>query len=323
MPRGWIRSSLAAVAVATALLLVPAAAQAQGVARTACPGTFQVLHTDTVGSLRLSAGAYQIAVASPARLSCARAASDLAEFLRDYDGRLRRPWTVNARQRSFQRGTDRAVSFALARVGAAAAGGGDQPGPTANACPGYFDVRHNDHIGTLSVLEDAYRITLLSANSLTCAQASRLLTSFLQDFNGRLGSRWRLNPATATFTRGTSTRVGFRIKPAVGREPKPSSGGRYPARGQRGECPGTFRVLDNDRIAGLALAAGPYLTFTYRGSGVSCREASQLLRTFLSGENVPSGYRVTPATGVFSKGKRPVFRIKAASPRGNTARGDG
>ena len=79
-------------------------------------------------------------------------------------------------------------------------------------------------------------------------------------------------------------------------------------------------MLNNDRVAGLALPAGPYLTFAYRGTGVSCREASQLFRTFLSGQNVPRGYRVTPATGVFSKGKRPVFRVKPASPRGNTAR---
>jgi len=259
-------------------------------------------------------------VANPARLSCARATTDLAEFLQDYDGRLRRPWTVNARQRSFQRGSDTAVGFSVARVSGAATGGGDQPGPTANACPGYFDVLHNDHIGTLPIPKDAYRITLLSANSLTCSQASRFLTSFLQDFNGRLASPWRLNTTTATFTRGRSTTVGFRIKPAVGPEPKPSNGGRYPAKGQPGECPGTFRVLNNDRIAGMALPAGPYLTFVYRGTGVSCREASQLFRTFLSGENVPSGYRVAPATGVFSKGKRPVFRVKAASPRGKTAR---
>lgn len=320
MPRGWIRSSLAAVAVATALMLLPAGAQAQGVTRAVCPGTFQVLHNDAIGSLRLNAGAYQITVNNPARLTCARATTDLAEFLQDYDGKLRRPWTVNARQRSFQRGNDAAVGFAVTRVGGNTPQPPNPPNPTANACPGYFDVLHNDRIGTLSIPKDAYRITLLSANSLTCNQASRLLTSFLQDFDGRLASPWRLNSTTATFTRGSNPSAGFRIKPAVGPEPKPSNGGRYPAKGQPGECPGTFRVLNNDRVAGLALPAGPYLTFVYRGTRVNCREASQLFKTFLSGQNVPSGYRVTPATGVFSKGKRPVFRVKAASPRGNTAR---
>ena len=88
---------------------------------------------------------------------------------------------------------------------------------------------HNDHIGSLSVPKDAYRITLLSPSALGCATASRLFTSFLQDFDGRLPSPWVLNNTTATFTRRGSN-TGFRIKPAVGPEPKPSSGGRYPAK---------------------------------------------------------------------------------------------
>ena len=132
MPRGRIRSSLAAVVAATTLLvLIPTAGHAQSTTRTACPGTFQVLHNDTVGALRLTAGAYQITVANPARLSCAKAAQDLAEFLQDYDGKLRRPWSVNARAVAFQRGSDGQVSFSLARVGPTPAGGGggdpDQP----------------------------------------------------------------------------------------------------------------------------------------------------------------------------------------------------
>lgn len=322
MPRGRIRSSLVTLLAATALMvLVPGAAEAQSQTRSACPGTFQVLHNDSIGSLRLRAGAYQITVANPARLSCVKATNDLVEFLQDYDGKLRRPWTVNARLSSFQRGTDAAISFSVARTGNAAGGGnsGGNTNPTSNACPGFFDVLHNDHIGTLSIPKDAYRILLLNGNALSCSAAARLLTSFLQDFDGRLPSPWVLNNTTASFTRRGST-TGFRIKPAVGPEPKPSNGGRYPAKGQPGECPGTFRVLNNDRVAGLALPAGPYLTFVYRGTGVSCSEASQLFRTFLAGQNVPRGYLVTPASGVFSKGKKPVFRVKAASPRGNTAR---
>ena len=172
MPRGRIRSSLAAaVAATTLLLLIPTAGQAQSTTRTACPGTFQVLHNDSIGTLRLSAGAYQITVANPAALSCARAAQDLAEFLQDYDGKLRRPWNVNTRAVAFQRGSDGQVAFSLARVGSATPGGGGGvvPTPTANACPGFFNVLHNDHIGSLSVPKDAYRITLLSPSALGCA----------------------------------------------------------------------------------------------------------------------------------------------------------
>ncbi len=66
---------LTALVAATALMvLMPATGHAQGSTRTACPGTFQVLHNDSIGALRLSAGAYRITVANPARLSCAMAA---------------------------------------------------------------------------------------------------------------------------------------------------------------------------------------------------------------------------------------------------------
>lgn len=322
MPGGRIRSLLLASVAVTALALLPAGgAGAQSTTSAACPGSFQVLHDDSIGSLRLKAGAYRITVANPARFSCAQAASDLAEFLQDYNGKLRRPWEVSVRAAAFQRGSDAAVRFSLARIGNPGRGGGSgpSPNPTANACPGFFDVLHNDHIGRLGIPKDAYQLTLLNGNALSCAGAARLFSSFLRDFDGRLPRPWVLNTSTASFTRRGSP-TGFRIKPAVGREPKPSSGNRYPAKGQRGECPGTFRVLNRDRIAGLAFPAGPYLTFVYRGTGVSCREASQLFRTFLTGQNVPRGYFIAPASGVFSKGKRPVFRVKPTSPRSTKAR---
>ena len=320
MLRGRIRSLGALAGAMTLMALVPGAADAQIPTRTACPGTFQVLHNDRIGALRLPAGAYQITVANPAGLSCAKASQNLAEFLQDYDGKIRRPWNINARLATFQRGSDGNIAFSLARVGGTGGnGGGGNNNPTSNACPGYFRVLHNDHIGRLAIPRNSYRITRLNADGLSCSAASRLFTQFLQDYDGRLASPWRLNTTTATFTRGRS-QVGFRIKPAVGPAPSPNSGGRYPAKGQRGECPGTFRVLNNDRVAGLRLPAGPYLTFVYGGTGVNCREASQLFRTFLAGENVPRGYLVAPATGIFSKGKQKIFRVKPASPRGTTAR---
>lgn len=216
-----------AAALALLVLAAPAsAAPAQSVTRQACPGTFQVLHNDKVGALSLPAGAYQITVANPATVTCAKAGQDLTEFLSDFDGKLRRPWTVNAAQSTFQRGMDAGTSFSVARTGPA--GGGQPPtNPTANACNGYFRIRHNDHIGTLALHKGAYRLTLLNPKGLSCAAAARQLTGFLQDFNGKLSGFWKLNNATATFTRGgtTGTPVGFRIKPAVGPEPKPGSGG--------------------------------------------------------------------------------------------------
>ena len=218
---------LAAFVATTALMaLMPATGHAQASTRTACPDTFQVLHNDRIGALRLSAGAYQITVANPARLPCARAAQNLAEFLQDYDGKLRQPWIVNARAAAFQRGSDGQLSFAVARVGNATDGGanGPNPSPTSNACPGFFDVLHNDHIGSLSVPKDAYRITLLRPNRLSCASASRLFTSFLQDFDGRLPSPWVLNSTTGTFTTEGPTRAsGSRRRLALIPSPAPAA----------------------------------------------------------------------------------------------------
>jgi hypothetical protein len=322
MARGRIRSPYRAalvLAVGLALLVaaVPAsAAPAQSPTRQVCPGTFQVLHNDKVGALSLPAGAYQLTVANPAAIPCAKAAQDLTEFLSDFDGKLRRPWVVNASQSTFQRGMDSRTSFSVARTGAA--GGGPTPAnPTANACGGYFRILHNDHIGTLALPKGAYRITLLNPKALSCAAATRQLTSFLQDFNGKLSGFWKLDNATATFTRGgtTGTPAGFRIKPAVGPEPTPGSGGRYPAKGQPGECPGTFRVLNRDRVDNLVFPAGPYLTFAIKGGGASCSGLSQLFRRFLGTSSTGRGYSVNTATGTFLRGRAPVFRVKPASPR--------
>jgi hypothetical protein len=196
---------------------------------------------------------------------------------------------------------------------------GNQPNtnPTSNACPGFFRILHNDHIGTLALPKGAYRITLLNPKTLSCSAAARQLTGFLQDFNGKLSSFWKLSNSTATFTHlgGTGPVQGFRIKPAVGPEPKPNSGGRYPAKGQPGECPGTFRVLARDRIDNLVFPAGPYLTFSIKGGGVNCAQLSQLFRRFLGANSTGRGYSVSTATGTFLKGRTPIFRVKPASPR--------
>jgi hypothetical protein len=286
--------------------------------RMVCPASFQVLHDDGVDGLRLSAGAYRITVADPAKLDCARAAEDFSEFLRDFNGRLRRPWLVNAAKSTFQRGNDATISFSLARIGNAGGGGGNG-NPTSNACPGFFSIQHDDHVGTLSLPKGRYRITLLNPKQLSCATAARRFTGFLEDYDGRLESPWLLANATGTFTRGKGSTTGFRVKPAIGREPRPGSGGRYPAKRQPGECPGSFRVLHRDRIGRVALPAGAYLTFPLRGSGLDCAGVSRLLRSFLArGGSLPRGWSVDPATGSFAHGKRPGFRVKPASPRVTT-----
>lgn len=319
MVSGQIRASPRAALLITLTFAAIAsggqAAPGQSPTRVACPGTFGVLHNDRVGGLRLAAGAYQITVANPARLTCARAAANFAEFLRDYDGKVRTPWTVNAQLATFQRGTDPAIAFSLARVGSAGGGGGTG-NPTANACPGFFRVSNNDHIGTLSLSKGPYRLTLLNPKTLSCTSAARRFSGFLRDYDGRLVRPWVLDNSTGTFTRGKGSTTGFRVKAAVGPEPKPNSGGRSPAKGQPGECRGAFRVLNRDRIDRLSLPAGRYLTFVAKGSGLTCAELSRLLRGFLARRDTPRGYSVDAATGTFLNRGRPIFRIKPASPRG-------
>jgi hypothetical protein len=77
-------------------------------------------------------------------------------------------------------------------------------------------VEHNDSIGKLSLRAGPYIVTRLKGRSPSCARASTLLASFLQDYTGALPSPWRLRVATGTFTRGPGG-GGFRIKPARAR----------------------------------------------------------------------------------------------------------
>ena len=81
-------------------------------------------------------------------------------------------------------------------------------------------------------------------------------------------------------------------------------------------------MLNNDRVGGLSLPAGRLPDVRVPGHGRELPpEASRLFRTFLGEQNLERGYFVTPATGVFSKGRKtPIFRVKPASPRGRTAR---
>src|SRR3954453_13985439 len=101
----YLKLSLAlAVAGAAALMMLLAggvkqASAAEGV----CP-TFRVLHNDKIGALSLPKGTYSVTTLNSAKLSCASASKLFAEFLQDYDGKLRSPWVVNVAAKSFTKG---------------------------------------------------------------------------------------------------------------------------------------------------------------------------------------------------------------------------
>jgi hypothetical protein len=298
-------AALATVAAAAALSAAPAATA--GVP-TACPSTFQVLHDDAIGSLRIPAGPYTLTVLDPDRLSCAEAADRFRQFLEDWDGVLPAPWRLDAATATFTGGSGK--GFRIARASTPSGGGGGQYPATGKRCPGTFQVLHNDRIGSFRIPKGAYTVTLLSIGRLGCQQASSLLASFLDDFDGKLSGGWRLDKATATFTRRGSTSYGFRIKAAVG-PPTPSGGGGrvYPS-GRR--CPATFRVLHDDSIGRLALPKGRYRITLRPSKRPSCGLAARYLARFLDDPSgrLPKPWRLKLSTGTFKAPHGVGFRVK-------------
>jgi hypothetical protein len=309
--RPHARSRLLATAslLAAVALTLPATASAQSATPALCPATFAVLHDDQIGSMSLPAGAYAVTVLDPSTLSCAEASDLFRQFLEDWDGRLPRPWVAEAATRTFTRGTGGSVGFSVAPTGGHGGGGGGGHHPHGALCPGTFQVLHNDRIGTFQVPDGAYAITLLSVGRITCSQAATYLSRFLQDFDGVLPAPWFLDPETGSFMRG-SRNVGFRIKEAVG-PPGPSGGGggSHPA-GDR--CPGTFRVLNNDRIGRLRLPKGRY-RITVLDDGPTCARASSLFTDFLEifTGDLPRPWRLNVRTATFRRGSADTgFRVK-------------
>src|SRR3954447_9992725 len=130
-----LRSLLVACAAAI-LLLAAGAGRAE--AATACPASFQVLHDDAIGKLKLPAGPYAVTVDG---LSCAAATERFADFLQDYDGVLPRPWKTAVKgsgRGSFAGG---GASFSVTRTKTPSGGGG---GGGQGACPGAYTIRHAD-----------------------------------------------------------------------------------------------------------------------------------------------------------------------------------
>jgi hypothetical protein len=279
-------------------------ASAQTTGAATCPGSFHVLHNDSVGALYLPAGQYEIVVLTPSTLTCSDASELFREFLEDYDGRLGGRWRLDAGTATFTRASQ---AF---RVAAATP---MPPTPPSNrVCPSYFTVLHNDHIGSLAIRKGRYRITLLSVGRISCAQAASAFARFLQDFDGNLPRPWFVDPSTGSFMRG-SRYVGFRIKPWSGPLPPGGGGGRHPSTG--GRCPGTFRVVHNDRIGTLRLPRGPYQITAF--GNVSCAQASTRFASFLENNFsgvLPRPWRLRVATGTFLRGSGTAngFRVKPA-----------
>ncbi len=119
---------------------------------------------------------------------------------------------------------------------------------------------------------------------------------------------WYLNRKTATFTRGKTARVGFNINRAYGPAPNPKKNKKSV------RCPGTFRVLNNDRIGKLILPKGPY--YINSSKGLSCQAASNYFRQFLNRPDgkLPSPWKLNVGKARFQQGSGGVyFRVQKAN----------
>ncbi len=293
---------LAAFATMAAALLGGSVQQAQA-APLKCP-KFKVLHNDRIGKLKLPKGSYNMTVLNGDKLSCAAASKLFAKFLQDWDGVLPKPWIIQVNKKTFRRGKGSDIGFSVSK----SSGGGSGGGKTPRSCPGYFRVLHNDSIGSFKVPKGQYRITLVGPRKINCATAAKRFAEFLQDFDGVLPKPWYLNKKTATFTRGKTAKVGFNINRAYGPSPNPNKNKKAV------RCPGTFRVLNNDRIGKLILPKGPY--YIKVGNGLSCGGASNFFRQFLNRPDgrLPSPWKLNVGKARFQQGSGgPYFRVQKAN----------
>jgi hypothetical protein len=208
----------------------------------------------------------------------------------------------------------RAVLAAVAAIGATAlAAAPAQAAPL--ACAGTFSVLHDDTIGFVAVPAGSYQLTTLDPSALSCASATAAFARFLQDFDGRLPSPWQLNALTGTFVRGNGP-AAFEVAPVTTPVTPPAGGSTTYPTGNR--CPGTFRVLHDDRVGRLRMPAGRYLITLGPSKPIGCAATSRALARFLADPagRLPRAWRLAPATGTFSRNGVVAFRIKPAGRAG-------
>jgi len=304
-----VTAALAFVALVAALGAMLATASPARAAEATCPATFHVLHDDHVGPLQLPEGHYEITVLDDEKLTCEKASDLFRRFLEYFDGDLPGRWRVIAARSEF-RWARSELGFRVERVDGPNGGGGGRHPATGTVCPFLFSVLHNDRIGKLSLPKGQYRITLLSVDRPSCQRASKLFANFLQDWDGKLPSPWKLHVKTATFSK--NPHFGFRVKRVGGGGGGGGGGHVHPAKGAQ-RCPGTFRVLHDDRIGKLRLPQGRYRITVLKPKRLSCSKASRLLTQFLEDVdgNLPGHWRVKAKTGTFLRGQGKVgFRVK-------------
>jgi hypothetical protein len=297
-----------AAALATSAAASPSTGTPSTVAGTApvvCPGTFQVLNNDHVGSLSLPAGPYVISISG--NLSCTSASSLFTTFLNQWTGNLPGGWVVTSN--GFRNG---ATAFTVARSHRKP----PSPAPSSRTCPGTFSVLHNDRIGPASFAQGNYVITLLKASTshFSCQTASRTFAYFLNTRTSKpLPYPWRLTTKTTTFTEKTNG-VGFRVAQSV-LLGSPQTGPKVTAGG--GETVGTpcrplYRVTTgNARIDNFVLDKGAYQIWAI--GNLSCTQARKdVVRAVALRTTLPQGWKHNIKSAIVTVGGGNGFRLKLA-----------
>jgi hypothetical protein len=285
-----VLKGLIRVAILAGLAAVFALPAASASAATRCPATFQVLHDDQIGAMKLPAGAYTVTASN---LSCASASSWFATFLADYDGDLPYPWRENAARKSFTTGTS-GFSVRLVRSPPTPPTPPTPPNPT--TCGGAFSVLHNDRIGAIPLPKGQYTVKLLSSG-VTCGSASTLFAQFLDYPSGNLPAPWAVAGVSsskpgAMFADDVDGRS-FRVD-----QTSANTGGG----GRSGTTCGIFRVLHDDHVGSLYVPKGSYEIILPAGSTMTCAQGSKTLLAFLDAEALPRPWILDGSTGTFTRG---------------------
>ena len=179
----------------------------------------------------------------------------------------------------------------------------------AGACP-QFRVLHNDSISGVKFPAGPYNMV---TSQLSCSQSTRYFQQWLA--SGRVASGWTvklLSQGRRRFTK-LGTKVDFQATPVSEPTPTPSPNGHT--------CPGTFRVLNNDRIGSMSLPRGNYqirlLNTDVALTGLNCKTASNDFAYFLNNDwsgKLPSPWYTNNSTRTFYRGTNAVgFSVKKVS----------
>lgn len=111
--RARVAIGAAAAALATAIGASGAVGAGGDLARAGeCPGTFEVLHNDSIGKLKIPHGNYTISVK---RISCGSAEDNFKKFLQDPDNNLPNDWRVLVKRKKFVNRSEN-VAFLIDRA---------------------------------------------------------------------------------------------------------------------------------------------------------------------------------------------------------------